>query len=143
VSDRVLVFQAPDTDRNNKLGDAMSYSLSGAVLKLEGVMAHDDYMMVMSLHCFIKHGRRILKVDAADVEDINDTILLILDSARALLRQSGRDMVVENPSPRFIFQMRQAGLNFSFVNKGQIVEFHERGQFDVTYSGNRKRDSRL
>ena len=110
---------------------------------MEGVVAHDDYLMVMSLHGFIKHGRRILKVDAADVEDINDTILLILDSARALLRQSGRDMVVENPSPRFIFQMRQAGLNFSFVNKGQIVEFHERGQFDVTYSGNRKRDSRL
>lgn len=105
----------------------MSYSLSGAVLKLEGVVAHDDYMMAMSLHGFIQRRRRILKVDAAEVEEINATIMLILDSAKTLLQQEGRDLVVEDPSPRFIEQMRNAGLKFSIVNKGQIVELHEWG----------------
>jgi anti-anti-sigma regulatory factor len=131
------------TDRNNQRGDAMSYSLSGAVLKLEGVVAQEDYMMAMSLHSFIQRGRRILKVDAAAVEDINATILLMLDSARDLLQQSSRNLVVENPSPRFLMQMRKADLNFSLVKKGQIVELHEWGQFDVIFSGNQQRDGRM
>ena len=121
----------------------MSYSLSGAVLKLEGVVAHDDYTMATSLQDFIQRGRRILKVDAADVEEINDTILLILDSARALLQEVDREMVVENPSPRFLVQMNKSGLDFSLTKKGQIIEFPKWGPFDVTYSGHQKRSSCL
>ncbi|MBF0445449.1 MAG: anti-sigma factor antagonist [Magnetococcales bacterium] len=88
----------------------------------------------MSLHGFIKNGAKTLTVDASGVEEVNGTILLILDSARSLLQQSGRNMVLQNPSPRFVFKMKNAGLNFFSRRERKQMIFNKSEKSSVNCS---------